>query len=92
MNRRPMLAALLAAGVAAGVTVSGTTGAAAATNTYTVTHLGTLGYTSSAAGGLNAAGVASGESTVSVMLPASKCPPRYGVRKPCTVHPENTIV
>jgi probable HAF family extracellular repeat protein len=92
MNRRPMLAAVLAAGLAAGATISGATGAAAATTTYTVTDLGTLGYTSSAGGGLNAAGVASGESTVTVMLPASECPLRYGVRKPCTVHPENAFL
>jgi probable HAF family extracellular repeat protein len=92
MNRRPILAALLAAGVVAGAAISGGTGAAAATTTYTVTDLGTLGYTSSFGGGLNAAGVVSGESTVTVMLPASECPLRYGVRKPCTVHPENAFV
>lgn len=84
--------ALLAAGVAAGAAISGTTGAAASTTTYTVTDLGTLGYTSSSGGGLNATGVVSGESTVSVTLPASECPPHYGVRKPCTVHPENAFL
>lgn len=91
MNRRPMLAALIAAGVAAGATISATTGAAAAATTYTVTDLGTLGYTSSSGGGLNDAGVVSGESTVPVNLPASECPIIYGVRKPCTKFPDNAF-
>lgn len=92
MHGRPMLAVLLAAGVAAGSTLAGATLAAAATATYTITDLGTLGYISSSGGGLNAAGVVGGVSSLTATLPANDCPPKYGVRKPCVVHPEHAFL
>jgi probable HAF family extracellular repeat protein len=91
MHRRPILATLLAVGVAAGSSLAGATVAAAATTTYTITDLGTLGYISSTGGGLNNAGVVSGVSSLTETLPANDCPPHYGVRKPCVVHPEHAF-
>jgi probable HAF family extracellular repeat protein len=92
MHRRKMLAALLATGLASGATLVGAADASAATAAYTVTDLGTLGYISSSGGGLNAAGQVSGVSALTETLPASDCPPKYGVRKPCVVHPEHAFL
>jgi probable HAF family extracellular repeat protein len=94
MHRRIMLATLLVAGVTAGTTVLGGAAASAAATRYSVTDLGTLGYTSSAGGGLNATGQASGESaTQSVTVPSGGpgCPPVYGVHKPCVEHPQHAF-
>lgn len=92
MHRRPMLAALLTVGVVVGSSLAGATAASAATTTYTITDLGTLGYISSSGGGLNAAGQVSGVSALTETLPANDCPPHYGVRKPCVVHPEHAFL
>lgn len=95
MHRRSMFAALLAAGMAAGTSVVATAGASAATTTYTITDLGTLGYTSSSGGGLNALGQASGSSTgQSITIPggAPGCPPHYGVLRPCVEHPAHAFL
>ncbi|WP_051450488.1 DUF3466 family protein [Actinospica robiniae] len=91
MHPRTLLAAALAVGLAGGSSVLGAAAASAATAGYTVTDLGTLGYISSSGGGLNAAGEVGGVSSLSETLPATGCPPKYGVRKPCVVHPEHAF-
>ena len=82
----------MAAALAAGTAVVGSAGASAATVSYTVTDLGTLGYISSSGGGLNGAGQASGVSSLATTVPVTPCPPKYGKPQHCVKRPEHAFL
>ncbi|HEY6409526.1 MAG TPA: DUF3466 family protein [Ktedonobacteraceae bacterium] len=68
------------ASVTAGL--AGGTAAHASTQTYTITDLGTLGYTTTVGYGVNANGQIVGRSYLQQTVPGQGCPPRH----PCKVH------
>src|SRR6266568_2634500 len=65
--------------------------AAAATTTYTITDLGSLGYGISDGLAINANGQVTGYSYLSTQIQVT-CPPRqYGQQKKCYIHPYQRV-
>ena len=62
--------------------------AQAATATYTLTNLGSLGYISTEGAGLDATGQATGVSSLPGTFPTTGCPPKH---KPCLAHPAHAF-
>lgn len=62
--------------------------AQAATATYTMTDLGSLGYISTDGAGLDATGQATGVSSLPGTFPTTGCPPKH---KPCVAHPAHAF-
>lgn len=88
MLPRTRATALLAAGALAAAALVQAPAALAATATYTMTDLGTLGYTSVQGTGLNASGQATGIGALPNTVPATGCPPK---RKMCVQHPAHAF-
>jgi len=66
---------LFSASVATGL--AGSAAAQASTQTYSITDLGTLGYNTTVAYGINASGQIAGRSYLQQTVPTTGCPPRH---------------
>ena len=81
---------LVALALAAGLPAVAAAPAAAATATYKVTDLGSLGL-GTGPNGINATGEVTGSSSLSTLVPTPRCVP-YGNHKPvCTEHPAHAF-
>ena len=91
MNRFHVARLVPLAVLAAAAAVPATTfvaAPAAATTSYTVNNLGSLGFGGTVGSGINATGQVTGYSYLSTLVPTPSCPPVYGnTKKTCVEHP-----
>lgn len=79
----------VSAGILGAAALLGAPAAHAASSTYTITDIGTLGYISTTGTGLNATGQSTGTASLPGTFVTTGCPPKH---RPCLAHPAHAYL